>query len=71
MAMNKTVLRDLIKSKIEAATGGTIPATSLAAFEALADAIITHLQMTAVINVTVATTGTAAAQTGTGSGTIT
>jgi ribonuclease PH len=67
MALNKTVLSALIKSKIEAATGGTLPAQSLAAFTALADAIITHLTTTGVI--TVVTTCPSGA--GTGTGTIT
>lgn len=62
--MNKNTLRDLIKSKIEAKTGGTIDGKSLDAMEGLADAIVTHIQTTGVV--TVVTTCGAGAGSGTG-----
>ena len=45
-------------------------ANRLEFWKTVADTIINHFKTTGVINVTVATTGTAAAQTGTGIGTI-
>jgi len=69
MAMNKTVLGALMQQKTHAVGVSENPT---AYFEALADAVIQHLQTAAIINTTVstvvATTGSAAAQAGTGNG---
>jgi len=70
MAMNKTVLGALMRSKVHAIG---VTENEQDYFVALAEAVIEHLQIAAVINTTVstavATVGTAAAQTGTGTGT--
>jgi len=69
MALNKNVLGALMRSRVHAVG---VTDNEQAYFEALADAVIEHLQTAAVINTTVntavATTGTAAAQAGTGTG---
>lgn len=69
MAMNKNVLGALMRSKVHA-VGQTENDQDY--FVALAEAVIEHLTISAVINTTVstvvATTGTAAAQAGTGTG---
>lgn len=52
MAMSKTTLRDLIKSKVEAKTGNTMPSQALDVWEAVADAIITHVQAAADVDIT-------------------
>lgn len=49
---------------------GDIEAARLAFWKVQADEIIKHFKTAGVISVTVATTGTASAHTGTGSGTI-
>lgn len=66
MALNPQVLGALMKAKIDAAG----VATRDAYFFALAEAVIEHFQLAGIVNTTVATTGTAAAQTGTGVGAI-
>lgn len=55
--MNKTVLGALIKSKVDlvaAATPEGSPVDRVALFEAIADAVITHITTAATITVTVA-----------------
>ena len=51
-------------------SAANMEATRLAQCKAIAQAIIDHLKAAGVISVTVATTGSATAQTGTGTGTI-
>lgn len=70
MALSKTGLRDRIKSKVEAATGNTMPALSLSIWEAIAEAIIEEIQANGTISVTTTTSCPAGAGTGSGSGTI-
>lgn len=67
MALSKTVLRGLIQTKLAALSPPvTLAARDLAVYEAIADAIVTHITTSAVIpsGIAVATTGSAAAQTG-------
>lgn len=50
---------------------GDINAARLSFWTAIAEAVIQHIKTSAVVNVNVSTTGTAAVHTGTGVGTIT
>lgn len=66
MALNANVLGPAIKNAVQ---GVADPVNnSDAVFRAMAQAIIDHLVSAGVVNTVVATTGTAAAQTGTGVG---
>lgn len=76
MALNPTVLTDLIVANIEAATGNTLPAASSVVWGAVAAAIVTHLTTAGVVEVAVAsvsgvTAGSAVSGPGAGTGTIT
>lgn len=67
MALNKTTLSSLIKTKVEAATGGTLPAHSLLVLTAFADAIVTHITTSGIVAVVTSCPAGA----GTGTGTVT
>jgi hypothetical protein len=72
MALSKTVLRDLMDTKLAAINAGfaALPAADRAniknSLEALADAIISHIQTAAVVSSTVAVTSVSGVTTGVG-----
>lgn len=75
MALDPTVLKALIVSKVEAATGATVPAAGLVVYQAIAEAVVAHLvaagQVAVVVDsVTGVTPGPGASGPGTGTGTI-
>ena len=76
MAMNKDVLGAALKlmaddfNNIEAADETALELARTNFWKGVADEVINHIKTAGVVNVTVATTGTAAAQTGTGVGTV-
>jgi hypothetical protein len=70
MALNGPALGDAIKAATDALTDAQ-KANRVTLFEAMGSAIVTYLVTNAQVGVTVSTTGTATAQTGTGHGTIT
>ena len=75
MPLNKDILGAALSAKANEfndteITPEDLPTARLNFWKGVADEIINHLKTAGVINVTVATTGTAAAQTGTGTGTI-
>lgn len=75
MALNGTVLKTLIKAKVEAATGNPMPAVSEEVWGAVAEAIVEHIvtsgQVTvAVVSVSGVVTGPGVSGPGTGTGVI-
>ena len=76
MALNATTLSALIVSNLGSLNSGdaNVDASynegTQKIADAIAQAVVSHITSMAVVNVTVATTGSAAAQTGTGTGTI-
>ena len=67
MALNKTRLRNAIKTKVEAVTGNPMPAVTLSIWGEIAEAIVEEITGNATVNVTT-TCGSGA---GTGTGTVT
>jgi len=76
MALSSTVLVELIKTKVEAATTYEMPALSQTVWTAIAEAIVEHITTAGVVAVTITsvsgvTTGGGVSGPGTGTGTIT
>lgn len=71
MPLNSSMLAELIKSHVESATSHAMRPESAVVWTAVAEAIIEHILANALVTVTVATTGSASAQTGTGVGKVT
>jgi hypothetical protein len=72
MALDPTVLADLIITNIQSATGNTLPAASSVVWGAVAAAIITHLTTAGVVEVvSVSGVTTGSGVSGPGAGTIT
>jgi hypothetical protein len=76
MALDPTVLANLIVTNVEAATGNVMPAVAQTVWQAVAAAIITHITTEGVVTVAVAsvsgvTAGVGVSGPGAGTGTIT
>jgi hypothetical protein len=73
MALSASVLSTALRAKLlaNAASKAQDNAALTALCDEIAAAVVEHIKTSAVVNVTVATTGSASAQTGTGTGTIT
>lgn len=76
MALDPTVLADLIVANIESATSNVLPPQASVVWNAVAAAIVTHLTTAGVVVVAVAsvtgvTSGAGVSGPGTGTGTIT
>jgi hypothetical protein len=65
MALSTSSLRDRIKSKVEAATGNTLPDLAVDVWEAVAEAIIEEITTSAVVTTASGCTAGGAAGTGT------
>lgn len=57
MALNATILKQLIETNIEEAVGAPIHAISDKIWQAIAEAIVTHIQTAGIVTVAVTTTG--------------
>ena len=76
MALDPTVLADLIVANIESATSNVLPPQASVVWNAVAEAIVTHLTTSGVVVVTVASVsgvppGSGVSGSGAGTGTIT
>ena len=72
MALSKTTLQSLIKSKVEAVTGYAMTETAQEVWLAVADAIVTHITTSGVVAVaSVSGVTTGGGVSGPGTGTIT